>query len=174
MCGVSRLIIAVLVVAGMVAGCGTAPAQVANQADSFFAQRMILHGKQAAEAAGLVAGRTTTPAVLDLARRFQDGPAAESGQLSAWVKAWGEVPHVSDASVAGAIRPADLARLRDTSDQRFDSAWLNVMIVHHRGAITMAETELRQGARPEARAFAQQVVDTRQAELDVMQGMSGG
>jgi uncharacterized protein (DUF305 family) len=46
--------------------------------------------------------------------------------------------------------------------------------VHHLGAITIAKTELEQGVRGEAKAFAQRVVDTRQPELDVMQGMSGG
>jgi uncharacterized protein (DUF305 family) len=35
---------------------------------------------------------------------------------------------------------------------------------HHRGAITMARTELAAGANPEAKALAQSIVDAQTAE----------
>jgi uncharacterized protein (DUF305 family) len=164
-----------LAVAGMlVAGCrGDPPAPVGNP-DGFFVQRMILHGEQAVEAAALVDGRTKSPAVLTLAKRIQVQPAAEVSQLTEWVSKWGEVPNVTIGSVPGAIKPADLVKLRASTERNFDSDWVDMMIVHHRGAITIAQTELQQGVRAEARALARKVIDTRQPELDLLQGMNGG
>ncbi|MEV4314171.1 DUF305 domain-containing protein [Actinocrispum sp. NPDC049592] len=163
----------VLVVACLLAGC-SAPQLPPGNPDSFFAQRMILHTNQAVEAAKLVEGRTGTPALKTIAQRIQAQPAAEIAQLTGLVREWGEVPHVSDASLPGAIKASDLDKLREVKDQKFDTGWMDLMIVHHLGAIKMAETELRQGTKAEAKALAQKVIDVRQPELDVLQGMSGG
>jgi len=43
--------------------------------------------------------------------------------------------------------------------------FLNGMIKHHMGAITMAETELKEGANPVAKKLAQAIIDAQQAEI---------
>jgi uncharacterized protein (DUF305 family) len=167
-----RIAALVAAVGLVLAGCGDGDqGSDHNRIDLFFAQGMILHTAQAKQAAGLVSGRTTNSRVLDLAKQIQ---ATDTAQFTVWVDKWGPIPNVTDASVTGVIGGSDLDRLRAGAGNVFDAAWLDTMIVHHRGAITMAETELNQGGNPEVRALARKVIDTQQPQLDQMQGMTGG
>jgi uncharacterized protein (DUF305 family) len=145
-----------------------------NQADAFFVHRMIEHEAQAAEAAKLVEGRTDNATVVKLAKAVQEATAAETPQLSVWVGQWGDKPAGSSESIPGAIKPGKLAELAGTTGGKFTSGWLDMMIVHHRGAITIAETEVAQGKDAGAKALAQKIIDTRGAQLAEMQGMTGG
>jgi uncharacterized protein (DUF305 family) len=171
-----RFALVVIGVALALAGCGgsatpaNSPQGEHNQADLFFAQRMILNEAQAVDAAKVVEGRTANSAVRALASEM----ATTTPQLADWVNKWGAIPGVGSASVPGAVDAEDLAQLLDLTSTRFDSRWLDLMIVHHRGVITVAETELNQGGSAEVRDFARKVAGTTQSRLDRMQGMTGG
>jgi uncharacterized protein (DUF305 family) len=160
----------------LLAGCSSEPVAEQGQAnaDVFFAQRMIEHGTQAVAAAKLVQGRTANKKVLDLARQIQDGTGAEISRLTELAGRLGAKAPAAPASIPGAIDAEDLAQLGGSTGDRFTSQWLDAMIVHHRGAITMAETELSQGGDVDVKTVAQQVVSSRQPQLDEMQGMTGG
>ncbi|HEY2061325.1 MAG TPA: DUF305 domain-containing protein, partial [Amycolatopsis sp.] len=56
-------------------------------------------------------------------------------------------------------------------DQAYDRKWLDLMIQHHEGAITMARTELSQGQDAGAKAMAQHITDTQQAEIATMKSL---
>ncbi len=60
----------------------------------------------------------------------------------------------------------DPARLKRAD--RFDHAFIKMMIPHHEGAIEMAKIELARGQHPELKAFAQEIIDARQREIDAM------
>ena len=45
------------------------------------------------------------------------------------------------------------------------------MIVHHEGAIEMAQTELDQGANEEVIALAQAILDTQTTEIATMENL---
>ncbi|HBS74835.1 MAG TPA: DUF305 domain-containing protein, partial [Microbacterium sp.] len=49
--------------------------------------------------------------------------------------------------------------------------FLEQMILHHQGAIEMAEAELQDGKNADALALAQAVVDTQSAEITTMQDL---
>ena len=51
----------------------------------------------------------------------------------------------------------------------FDRMFLQMMIVHHQGAIDMSQTELPQGSNPAARQLAQRIISTQHAEIHEMQ-----
>jgi uncharacterized protein (DUF305 family) len=158
-----------LVLLGLVlAGCAAEPVDH-NSSDVVFTQRMIAHNAQSVEAARLVQGRTVNAKVVKLATRIELD--ALSPQLAEWARAWDGSP--DDAgSVPGEIK--DMGELTGLSGHVFTSRWLDMMIVHHRGAITMAENELSHGKNPAAKAYAQQVLDSRGPRLAEMQGMTGG
>lgn len=50
-----------------------------------------------------------------------------------------------------------------------DKAFAKGMIEHHKGAIAMAETELRYGKSPEMRKMAQNIIQAQKAEIKQMQ-----
>ncbi len=47
--------------------------------------------------------------------------------------------------------------------------FLEGMIEHHKGAVAMAETELAQGTKPDAKNLAQTVIDAQNAEIQEME-----
>ncbi|MUM33113.1 DUF305 domain-containing protein, partial [Mycolicibacterium sp. CBMA 361] len=49
--------------------------------------------------------------------------------------------------------------------------WLQMMVEHHQGAITMANDELKNGTNPDAKGMAQAIVTAQQAEIATMNGM---
>lgn len=58
-----------------------------------------------------------------------------------------------------------------TSDQEdFDLPFIDGMIVHHRGAIDMANEALDESQHDELRTFAQGIIDAQTAEIAQMQG----
>ena len=51
----------------------------------------------------------------------------------------------------------------------FDRLFLELMIVHHQGAIEMADTELAEGSYPAALALAESIKTSQTAEIAEMQ-----
>ncbi|NUR07674.1 MAG: DUF305 domain-containing protein [Nocardioidaceae bacterium] len=50
----------------------------------------------------------------------------------------------------------------------FDELWLQMMVEHHDGAITMAKAEQARGKNPDAVALAKSIASSQQAEVEQM------
>jgi uncharacterized protein (DUF305 family) len=55
------------------------------------------------------------------------------------------------------------------SGDLFDQAFLSGMIVHHQGAVAMAEAALKNAKRPEIKDLAQKIITAQEAEIAQMQ-----
>jgi uncharacterized protein (DUF305 family) len=77
-------------------------------------------------------------------------------------------------AMAGMVDEATMKRLATLKGAEFDTLWLQSMIGHHEGAIAMANTEIADGANPDAKALAEQIVTAQKAEIDQMKQMLGG
>lgn len=55
-------------------------------------------------------------------------------------------------------------------DAPYDAIFIDSMIVHHEGAIEMAQQALEQAEQPEIKAMAEAIIEGQQAEIDQMQG----
>ncbi|MFG2053861.1 DUF305 domain-containing protein [Micromonospora sp. NPDC048930] len=148
-----------------------------DDADVMFAQMMIPHHQQAVEMAELAETRAADPEVKKLAGQIKGAQAPEIAAMTGWLTAWGRpVPSASaghgmpgmDHGMPGMMSDADMTKLAAASGTDFDRQFLTMMIAHHEGAITMAKDELAQGANPEAKALAQQIVTAQQGEIDTM------
>jgi uncharacterized protein (DUF305 family) len=53
----------------------------------------------------------------------------------------------------------------------FDTMWLQMMIAHHQGAISMAEQVASTTANPQVQALAEAIVAGQTAEIATMQQM---
>ena len=158
-----------------------------NDADVAFAQGMIVHHRQAVEMAELAAGRTDNPQVLDLAARIGAAQEPEIATLTGWLQEWGaEMPAEGGTGgmsgmdhsgmggmegMGGMMTPEQMTALDQASGPDFDRMFLEMMVEHHRGAVEMAQTELDEGAAPDAQALAQQIIDTQQAEITEMESL---
>lgn len=183
-----------LTVGATLGGCGTndtAPSgsptssqsvtQVHNQADISFAQSMIPHHAQAIAMSKMAVQRASSSQVKDLAARIQAAQQPEIDQMSRWLRTWnapvpstdmgdmGQMEHGVNGAMPGMMSSDQMRQLGQASGEAFDRMFLQMMIGHHQGAITMAKTELSQGQNPDARQLAQRIIDAQQREITEMQ-----
>ncbi len=60
------------------------------------------------------------------------------------------------------------AELAGLSGDKLDKAFLELMIVHHEGAIVMAEQVLAETKRPELQEMAKTIIAAQQREIEMM------
>ncbi|GII91221.1 DUF305 domain-containing protein [Sinosporangium siamense] len=147
---------------------GTAPAAAFNDADVMFAQMMIPHHRQAIEMSELAETRAADAEIKKLAAEIKAAQGPEIATLTGWLKDWGKGPMPEGHTMDGMMTGDEMADLGKAKGAKFDKMFAELMIRHHEGAITMARTEVEQGAFAEAKAMAKTIVDTQQAEIDTM------
>jgi uncharacterized protein (DUF305 family) len=137
---------------------------------------MIPHHQQAIEMAKLVDSHTDRPQLHKLADSIAASQTREITQMEAWLRSWGKPAMPpgghgghGDAEMPGMMSEADMSQLMEVTGTEFDLAFVKMMAAHHQGAIDMANTELKDGSRPEVTRLAQQIIDTQQDEIDQLQ-----
>lgn len=193
---------AALVGAVLLSGCGafedppeptrlTAPPQEApvetpsttaefTDADSRFAQLMVARHEQALELTALVPDRTDSPELLTLAEEIAAAQEPEIEQLRDQLQQW-DLPadsapegRIGDLDTADLLSAEELEALAGATEAEFDRLWLEAMTAHHAGTVTLAQTEVADGAHEPTRRLAELIVSARQAEMARMQAMLGG
>ncbi|MFE4451218.1 DUF305 domain-containing protein [Streptomyces sp. NPDC056796] len=153
-----------------------------NAQDVAFAQGMIPHHRQALAMAGLAADRAGSPDVRKLASVISKAQEPEITTMSGWLTSWGEkVPadsaqggdHSGGHDMNGMMSSQDMADLEALSGAAFDTAFLDMMIAHHQGAVAMARTEQAKGAYAPAKDLATSVIASQSAEITEMNEMLG-
>ncbi|MEW2635212.1 DUF305 domain-containing protein [Streptomyces sp. NPDC048389] len=151
-----------------------------NAADVAFAQGMIPHHRQAVEMADLAETRAQSTDVKALAAQIKKAQDPEIRTLSGWLASWGEeVPKGSAGgghaghSMPGMMTDEDVTELEKSSGRAFDTAFLDMMVRHHEGAVDMARTEQADGSHRPARAMAGDIVTSQSAEITRMKALLG-
>ncbi|MEO3852727.1 DUF305 domain-containing protein [Streptomyces sp. B8F3] len=149
-----------------------------NAADVTFAQGMIPHHRQAVEMADLAPDRAASDEVKKLAADIKKAQDPEIETLSGWLTSWGEdVPaegemdHSLHGSAGGMMSAEDMKSLEKAKGAAFDTAFMEMMIEHHEGAVAMAETERADGSYAPAKKMAGQIISSQEAEIDAMKSM---
>ena len=144
----------------------------ANQADVMFAAMMIPHHEQAIEMSDvLLAKDDVDPEVAALAERIKAAQGPEIELMQGWLDDWGVDGMPSSMDHGGMMDGDDMDALEQASGAEASRLFLEQMIVHHEGAIDMAQTELADGENPDALALAEQIIDAQSTEIAEMQGM---
>ncbi|TIX49450.1 DUF305 domain-containing protein [Alteraurantiacibacter aquimixticola] len=153
------------------ASAGYTPADVA------FMQGMIVHHQQAVDMAALVADRTNREEIVAVAGRIDASQEDEIGFMREWLAGHGEVEdmpamgHAGHSGMEGMASPEDMARLAEARGINFDRLFLELMIEHHKGAVTMVE-ELHElpgtAYEPRMFEFTNEVVTDQNAEIERM------
>jgi uncharacterized protein (DUF305 family) len=160
-----------------VSAMAKASAAVFDGQDVTFSADMIDHHRQAVQMAMLAPKRTTTKAVLTLAKAIEAAQGPEITMMSGWLTSWGKpVPEDMSGmdmggSMPGMMSMADLDKLAKAKGAAFDKQFLTMMIAHHEGAITMARTQIGKGRSPQAVAMARKVVTDQNAEITTMRAL---
>lgn len=142
------------------AGQGAAPAHTA--ADTAFMQGMIGHHAQALEMVALLETRSASQDMQMLGLRIEVSQKDEIKLMQDWLRARGEaVPdehahHAHDAKLMpGMLTAEQMSRLSAAKGTDFDRLFLELMIQHHEGALTMVKDLMASpGAAQESNLFA--------------------
>ncbi|MFI6170176.1 DUF305 domain-containing protein [Nocardia sp. NPDC051052] len=148
-----------------------------NDADVTFLQMMYPHHAQAVDMAKLVPGHSQNPQLLTLAANVEQAQAPEMRQITTLLQSFGKPAPTATGhgghTMPGMMSVAQMTALQAASGPDFDRQWLTMMIEHHTGAVTMAETELANGTNTESKTLARTIIDNQRAEIDTMRTMLG-
>lgn len=159
---------------GRSVGAGSMPpATRHNGQDVMFAQMMIPHHQQAITMSRQATAKASSPDVKRLAVQIEKAQQPEIDKMTGWLKAWGApLPsHDGMGMGDGMMSPQEMSRLGTLSGKAFDTAFLQMMIKHHQGAVTMARTEQAHGASSDAKALAASIVTSQSAQIATMRRM---
>ena len=156
-----------------------------TEADVRFMQDMIPHHHQALVMSALVPERTNRNELLEVAGRIEKSQGDEIKFMKNWLAERGEVvpdPTAHDAmhmhhTMTGMATPEQMAELEAADGAEFDRMFLELMIEHHKGALTMVEDLLEQsGAAYEVVLFdfTTDITNDQTAEIERMVVMLAG
>jgi uncharacterized protein (DUF305 family) len=167
--------LALIAFAAVAVGCGKDGEQSStslegNAADAAFIADMTAHHEGAIEMARIAEKRAEHPEIRQLADNIV---TAQKGEISV-MKTIRRDMHgmdehgdghmgMSDAEMGMEMSPTELLKARP-----FDKAFIDAMVPHHQGAVTMAKHQLGKGEQPALRNMAKNIIGAQTKEIAQM------
>ena len=163
-----------------------------RQKDVEFMQGMIMHHGQAVEMTALIASHSTNKELRLLGDRISHSQADEMRFMKRWLITRGQstempmpkmdmsMPGMNMSGMSqpmlmpGMLTPQQMEALRNAKGKEFDRLFLEGMIQHHGGALTMVKDlydHAGAGEDAELFTFTTDVDSGQRAEIKIMQGM---
>lgn len=143
--------------------------------DQMFITMMVPHHQGAVDMAMLARGRGEHAELKDMAGRMIISQESEIATMKGWQKAWfgsDEAPKMFMAhkEMSGMPKAMDMPKVIAALKvaEPFDLAFLDAMIPHHQGAVTMAQACADQAQHDEMKAFALVIIRDQTAEIEQM------
>ncbi len=148
--------------------------------DLRFIDAMTPHHQGAVEMAKEAQQKSKRPEIKKLADDIIKSQNQEITQMKQWRQAWypsagdkpmaynsqmGHMMEMSSDQMQAMMMSQDLGAV----DAEFDLRFINAMIPHHEGAVTMAKDVLSKSKRPEIKQLAQEIVKAQDIEIKQMQ-----
>lgn len=147
--------------------------------DLRFIDAMTPHHEGAVVMAKDAQQKSKRPEIQKLAAEIIQAQDTEIAQMRQWRKAW--YPKASDTPMAYhtqmghmmAMTPEQkesmmMSQDLGVADAEFDLRFIDAMIPHHEGAVTMAKEVLGKTKRSEIKQMAEAILTSQQAEIDQM------
>lgn len=147
--------------------------------DLRFIDGMTPHHQGALEMAKEALQKSKRAEIKQLANTIIKAQNQEIEQMKKWRKAWypkagdklmaynaqmGHMMEMSSEQMKAMMMSTDLGAADDDFDKRF----IDAMIPHHEGAVTMAKDALSKSKRPEIKKMSQDILTSQQKEIDQM------
>ncbi|AFY74397.1 hypothetical protein Syn7502_02412 [Synechococcus sp. PCC 7502] len=148
--------------------------------DLRFIDAMIPHHQGAVQMAKEALKKSKRPEIQKLATAIIKAQQEEIAQLQKWRKLWypnmsstpmawhGEMGHMMTMS-ASQQKAMMMSMDLGAGDAKFDLRFIDAMIPHHEGALTMAQEALSKSKRPEIQKLAKAIITSQKAEIIEMQ-----
>lgn len=147
--------------------------------DLRFLDSMMPHHQGALVMAQELLAKSKRPELIKLANNIISDQTTEIAQMQKWRKQW--YPKASATPVmwhagmkhempmtAEHMQMMQMNISLGNADAGFDKRFLDAMIPHHQGAVTMAQDLLQKSKRPEMKKLAQNILTSQQQEIDMM------
>ena len=143
-------------------------------------QGMIGHHAQAVEMVALIKERSASDDLKKLGLRIEVSQEDEMNMMRKWLEVRGEkIPgphshHEPGGMMPGMLTPEEMTQLTNAKGVEFDRLFLQGMIKHHAGAITMVDELFKApgaGQEGDIFAFASDVDADQRMEIDRMGAM---
>ena len=145
-----RVACLLLVVASVSAQAQRSAKELYTPEDLIFLRHMIVHHEQGLELAALVLSRTGRDELIRFARQLDGAQRAEIDQMESLLALAADrgmrVPDHdlhADPPMPGLLSKAQMDTLAAAHGASFERLWLEGMIVHHEGALTMGRAQQR-------------------------------
>ncbi|KNX39499.1 hypothetical protein VV01_14845 [Luteipulveratus halotolerans] len=164
-----------------------------DSADAGFARDMGAHHAQAVEMSWIVRGAGPRSDVSTLAYDIATSQENQRGQMRGWLVTWGlsqartgepmdwmkKSGHnhtglapgtmvMPDGRMPGMATDAQMARLRTLQGQAAEVLYLQLMIIHHRAGVTMAQACVETCQDPDVVNLAKTMVNGQRSEITLM------
>jgi uncharacterized protein (DUF305 family) len=143
--------------------------------DVTFLADMMIHHTQAVQMAERARTTAVNAKVKALAERIRVGQKPEIDAMRRLLTERGQTPpnldhvqHENHSAMPGMAGPAQLAELQQATGKAFDTLFLNLMIKHHEGAVTMSGRQIENGSDIRVGEMAQEVSVTQTKEIATM------
>lgn len=133
-----------------------------------FAQMMIPHHEQAVVMSDLALEISANPEILALATAIRRAQAPEIEQMKIWIAGEESDSHAGHGmSMDGMLTESEIETLRNSTGAAFDRLFIEGMIGHHEGAISMVEI-IDGSKNSEVKELAANIVSSQSAEITTM------
>jgi uncharacterized protein (DUF305 family) len=141
-----------------------------NSLDAWYVRMMIPHHGQALEMAALAPSRARSPLVRAVAERITVAQGPEIDVFRAWLAARGLSEQDDDkghdhGAMRGMLPPEAMRALAGLTGDAFDKVFVDMMVVHHEGAIAMCRDVLKVGVDERLHELATGIAAEQSAEI---------
>ncbi|CAN5499711.1 DUF305 domain-containing protein [soil metagenome] len=156
---------------GMGSSASASPAADVNNADMQFTMMMIPHHEQAVEMADMILAKDgIDERVLTLAEQIKAAQGPEIELMESWLDDWGTpMGDMDGMDHGGMMSDTDMQALEDATGAEASRLFLEQMIVHHEGAIEMAQDEVDNGQNPDVITLAENIIASQTTEIATME-----
>ncbi|MEH2425741.1 MAG: DUF305 domain-containing protein [Nostoc sp.] len=148
--------------------------------DLRFIDAMIPHHQGAVEMAKEAQQKSKRPEIKKLADNIIKSQNQEITQMKQWRQAWypkaGDKPMAYDSQMGHMMEMSSdqtkammMSQDLGAADAEFDLHFINAMIPHHEGAVTMAKDVSGKSKRPEIKQLGQEIIKAQNTEIKQMQ-----
>jgi uncharacterized protein (DUF305 family) len=147
-------------------------------ADQSYVRQMTTHHAQGIELSRLGAERAHDPHLQALARLMIASQAGENRIFDGWWRSWFALPMPEcsareRADMPGYLTAAQMQQAQSAPPEQFDEVFIQLMTVHHAGAVRMADQEWHGHGDPRPRIMAHAIHHEQQGEIALMQAIEG-
>ena len=151
-------------------------AGMSSYSDVRFLDQMTMHHQMAVEMARTAVTKASSPEVRRMAQTMVSDQEGEIAQMETWRREWFPDEAAPDTAMSTGEMAAmgmgmDMSMLDRATGAAYDRMFLQHMIPHHAGAVTMAAEAQMNSERAEVRELAETIIAAQAREIGDMQEM---